>query len=41
MFIMVSGADQSDGLGMLEVMKEAYLLKTDCTIRVFDRSVLG
>ena len=31
---MVSGTDQSDGLRVLDDY-EAYLFKTDCTIRVF------
>ena len=32
---MASGIDQSDGLSVLDDDVEVYLLKADCTIRVF------
>ena len=38
MLIMVYGTDQSDKLSMLD---GAYLLKIDCTIRIFQSFVLG
>ena len=33
---MGSGADQSDGLLMFDIMY--YVLKTDCTIRIFNHT---
>ena len=35
MLIVASVTDQIDELSMLDGDDEAYLLKTDCTIRIF------